>query len=299
MLSFLLPHIQFVLVSNCSVSTKCMKWKLKQGWKRCRGIPKDSGASTWYNVLLVVVGVGNCADRMRGFGIPRLRLFVILAKVVHFLILLQVSAGETGRKKCCELRPAQCRERPSAGAQLLSEAWASEVLIVHRVSRFSDEWMSTSQLTGLGHSFTGGNFSVYSESRKSTSLSLEYTMSLACLQSARLNRQPFQFFISFLLNGRDSCRKLITEAVRRSRTASKCTSPDYTLVTYTMLYVLKCDEPLQITISKMWNWVTRKHKNSPFPPRGQQLVTDWKMRASLLAKSLIISKDTMTKLKII
>lgn len=71
------------------------------------------------------------------------------------------------------------------------------------------------------------------------------------------------------------------------------------LVTYTMLYVLKYDEPLQITISKMWNWVTRKHKNSPFPPRGQQLVSDWKMRASLLAKSLIISKDTMTKLKII
>lgn len=94
---FLLPHIQesamFVLVSNCSVSTKCMTWKLKQAWKRCRVIPKDSGASTWYNVLLVVVGVGDCADRMRGFGIPRLRLFVILAKVVHFLILLQVSAG--------------------------------------------------------------------------------------------------------------------------------------------------------------------------------------------------------------
>lgn len=174
-------------------------------------------------------------------------------------------------EKCGELRPAQCRERPLARAQLLSEAWASEVLIARRASRFSDVWRSSSHLTGLGHSFTGGN-TLYSESRKSTSLSVEYTMCLAWL----------------LLKGRDSCRKVITEAVSRSRTASKCTSPDYTLVTYTMLYVRKCDEPLQITTSKMWNWVTRKHKNSPFPPRGQQLVSDWKTRASLLAKRLII-----------
>lgn len=103
------PLTLFVLVPHFSVLMKRMKWTFKQGSKSCQRIPRERGARTWYNVLLVVVGVGNCADRVGGFGIPRLRFFVILAKVVHFLILLQVSVEERG--KCSELQPDQCTER--------------------------------------------------------------------------------------------------------------------------------------------------------------------------------------------
>lgn len=54
---------------------------------------------TWYNVLLVVIRVGNCTDWKRGFGIPWLRFLVILAKVVDFLILLQVSVRREERER--------------------------------------------------------------------------------------------------------------------------------------------------------------------------------------------------------
>lgn len=49
-------------------------------------------------MLLVVVGTGDCTNRKGGFGVPRLRFFIILAKVVDFLILLQVSVSEEGKK---------------------------------------------------------------------------------------------------------------------------------------------------------------------------------------------------------
>lgn len=49
-------------------------------------------------MLLVVIRAGNCTDWKRSFGITRLRFFIILAKVVDFLILFQVSVEETKEK---------------------------------------------------------------------------------------------------------------------------------------------------------------------------------------------------------
>lgn len=60
---------------------------------------EESWVSTWYNVLLVIIRAGNCTDWKRGFGIPRLRFFIILAEVVDFLILLQVSVEEERKKE--------------------------------------------------------------------------------------------------------------------------------------------------------------------------------------------------------
>ena len=55
-------------------------------------------------MLLVVIGVGDCTDWKKGFGIPRLHFFIILAEVVDFLILLQVSASRKKSKEDDERR---------------------------------------------------------------------------------------------------------------------------------------------------------------------------------------------------
>lgn len=70
----------------------------KKRWRLWWSIKQMSWLSTWYNMLLVVIGAGNCTDWKRGFGISRLWFFIILAKVVDFLIFLQVSVKDEKKK---------------------------------------------------------------------------------------------------------------------------------------------------------------------------------------------------------
>lgn len=76
--------------SMCLILAQVSQKQIVNSWRR-QGYWR--AGLTWYSVLLVVVSVGNCTDWKRGFGIPWLRFFVILAKVVDFLILFQVSVG--------------------------------------------------------------------------------------------------------------------------------------------------------------------------------------------------------------
>lgn len=83
-------------------------WQNKLAWtqawpaERPKKKKRRNGDSTWHNVLLVIIRVGNCTDWKRGFGVPRLRFFIILTEVVDFLILLQVSAERRNSNQATE-----------------------------------------------------------------------------------------------------------------------------------------------------------------------------------------------------